>query len=93
MLNLVRSGRLKPTERYCVLYAGSGVIPPVRCLGFGCVGFVRVPIRKGKVGGAESHEWRGCMYVATILARYVNTAVESSQGRRELMDVVFSLNR
>lgn len=92
MLNLVRSGRLKPEKRGCVLYAGSGVIS-VRCLGFGCVGFVRVPIRKGKVGGAESHEWRGCMYVAGILARYVNTAVESSEDRRELMDVVLSLNR
>ena len=92
MLNLVRSGRLKPEKRWCGLHAGSGVIG-VRCLGFGCVGFVRVPIRKGKVGGAESHEWRGCVYVLEVLARCANVAVESPQDRRGFMDVVLSLNR
>ena len=92
MLNLVRSGRLKPEKRWCVFHSGSGVIG-VRCLGFGCVGFVRVSIRKGKVGGSESHEWRGCMYVLEELRKYVDVAVESSQGRREFMDVVLSLNR
>jgi len=92
VLNLVRSGRLKPEKRWCGLHAGSGVIG-VRCRGFGCVGFVRFPIRKGKVGGAESHEWRGCIYVLKELCKYVESAVESSEDRRELMDVVLSLNR
>lgn len=83
---MVRSKSLKPTERYCVLYAGTSDVIAVHCRGFGCVAFVRVPIRKYKVGGAESHEWQGCMYVLKPLCSYAKASGVS-------LGTVLSMNR
>jgi len=37
------------------------------------MGFVRVPIREGKVGGAESHTWRGCIHVLVMLMEFAES--------------------
>ena len=84
MLFLVRSNPLKPTERYC-FKASSGNIA-VRCRGDGCMAFVNVPIRKYRVGGKESHEWKGCMYVLVALAKV-------SKSCEIPLDDLLSLNR
>jgi hypothetical protein len=84
VLYLVRSNPLKSTERYCFLYTGSDVA--VHCRGFGCMCFVRVPIRRYKVGGSESHEWRGCMYVLEVLAEVAKVSGIS-------LDLLLSVNR
>jgi hypothetical protein len=65
VLNLVRTNRLKPTDRDCVFYEGSEV--RVLCVGDRCPMFLCVPIRRYKVGGKESHEWWGCEYVLWYL--------------------------
>jgi len=55
------------TKRTCVKYAGEETLR-ILCKGSDCMCFVRVPIREGKVGGTESHTWRGCMYILGALA-------------------------
>ena len=66
---MVRKYR-KLTDKYCHLHAGESNVP-FRCLGEKCVKFVRFPIRKGEVGGAESHEWCGCVDVLLFLCKIV----------------------
>jgi len=77
--------RVPWSKRVCVRHVGEETLR-VLCDGDGCACFVRVPIRKGKEGGAESHVWRGCMYVLHEL-RYVADALGV------LFDEVLSMNR
>jgi len=73
------------TKRVCVKHAS---VEPLRilCVGDDCACFVRVPIRVGKEGGAESHQWVGCMYVLDELRKCAETMSMS-------MDILLSLNR
>ena len=56
-------------KRVCVRHAGVKTLR-VHCDIDSCMCWVRVPIRKGKVGGSESHIWSGCMYVLDELRKY-----------------------
>lgn len=73
------------SKRVCVKHAGVKTVP-ILCNTDGCMCFVRVPIREGKAGGAESHTWCGCMYVLKILAECAGTSGHS-------LDTLLSLNR
>ena len=73
------------SKRVCVRHAGVETVR-INCDTVDCMCFVRVPIREGKAGGAESHTWRGCMYVLDVLGKYAGTTGIS-------IEAVLSLNR
>ena len=77
--------RVPLVKRICVRHIGEKTLR-IHCDGEGCACFVRVPIREGKEGGAESHMWSGCMYVLHELRGY---AVDVNMPIDELL----SMNR
>jgi len=83
--NCLSKDRVPLEKRVCVRHAGE---EPLRilCIGDDCMCFVRVPIREGKEGGAESHMWRGCMYVLRELKGYAAVVGRS-------IDELLSMNR
>jgi hypothetical protein len=86
VLDLVRTNRLKPTDKNCHLYAGTSNVLRVPCIGEKCVRFVRFPIRRYEVGGAESHTWCGCIDVLVCLAKVAKVSDVP-------LDTLLSLNR
>jgi len=72
-------------KRICVKHAGAETPLRILCVGSDCACFVYVPIREGKEGGAESHEWSGCMYVLAELRKYAEMGMS--------IDKVLSRNR
>ena len=77
---------LKPTDKNCHLYAGQSNVVRVRCLGEKCIRFVYIPIRKGLVGGSQSHTWCGCVDVLVCLTKIAKNSDIS-------LDVLLSMNR
>lgn len=60
-------------KRVCVRHAGVETLR-ILCDTVDCMYFVRVPMREGKVGGSESHTWRGCLLVLNVLAECAKTS-------------------
>lgn len=77
--------RIPWEKRICVKYVGAETPLRIPCETDSCACFIRVPIREGKEGGAESHEWSGCMYVLAELRKYAEIGIS--------IDKVLSLNR